>query len=501
MSPPRLRLHREMVDPIAVAWLQTATGFGVWQGEDVVEYWPQTAPPGRPDLRSSLGGLGDTLAIGVVGPDLPLVQLRLDADAAIITRLLQSELELDLLAADLVDRQDQVLALYELSRAVRGPLDLAASAATLARETRRLMKADGAFIVLTVADEPARMAADPVDAFTAETARDWLARVNTPGREVVVEASAAPPGGAASHLLVVPIYCRQRVSGVLGLARHCHAIQSPDVKLARAIAEQTGALIENALVHREQLAEAGLRAEMQLAARVQSDLLPRTWPATPGLEVFASMRPGSLVGGDFYDVMRIGPTVFVCLGDVSGKGASAALVMAMTRAVLRGAIASSALALDHALRSAAEGLYTDLTALEMFATAFLATYDVRTREVCYINAGHWPVVLRRATGEMTILTSDEPPLGMLPTATSTPHRLTLEPDDVIVVASDGISESTDVDGAWFGFERFAAAIDGAASGAARAIGDAVFGAAEAFRSAAAHDDQTILVLKGRATES
>jgi len=267
-----------------------------------------------------------------------------------------------------------------------------------------------------------------------------------------------------------------------------------------AIVEQASALIENALVQRERVAEAALHTEMQLAARVQRDLLSRTWPTRRGLDLFATALPASQIGGDFYDFMALGEDgLFVCLGDVSGKGVPAALVMAMTRSVLRNAVRTSPPEPHWLLRAAAGSLYDDLTALEMFATMFVGLFDARSRELRYINAGQAPVIYRTASNSTSLLlTPDEPPLGMLPTTQSrADHRLHLDRGDLLVIASDGINESRSPQDELFGYRRVMEVIDRAAPRSAAEIAQQVLAGVERFRRGRPPtDDQTIVVLKG-----
>jgi sigma-B regulation protein RsbU (phosphoserine phosphatase) len=167
--------------------------------------------------------------------------------------------------------------------------------------------------------------------------------------------------------------------------------------------------------------------------------------------------------------------------------------------VLRYAVRTSPPEPHWLLRAAAGSLYEDLTALEMFATAFLGMFDARTRELRYINAGHAPVIHRTAMGTSTLLTADEPPLGMLAsTQTSRDHRLRLGPGDLLVIASDGINESRSPQDEQFGYLRVTESIDRAADRGAAEIAQTLLDDVERFRRGRpAGDDQTIVVLKGR----
>ncbi len=149
----------------------------------------------------------------------------------------------------------------------------------------------------------------------------------------------------ANSLFLTPLLVRdedKKIVACLGLwlGRPADKL-SPDLKLARSIAEQGGAQLEIALLHQGLVAQARVQAELELARQVQLRLLPRRPPQAPGIELYAESRPALQVGGDFFDFyvnpMRgasDAPLVFA-VGDVSGKGMSAALLMVMLRTTLR----------------------------------------------------------------------------------------------------------------------------------------------------------------------
>jgi sigma-B regulation protein RsbU (phosphoserine phosphatase) len=224
------------------------------------------------------------------------------------------------------------------------------------------------------------------------------------------------------------------------------------------------------------------------------------WPSLPGVQVHAAARPASAVGGDFYDVLPLGSHgLFACLGDVSGKGVPAAIVMAMAHAAFRCALRTSPPEPQWLLRSAVSSLYDDFVALEMFATAFLVLYDERTRTLRYVNAGHAPAIYRPHGGPSLLLDADEPPIGMLASSNSAGHVLRWRPGDLLVVATDGFTDSTAPDNSYYGVDRLADAIARAAQRDAHVVVSALMDDVDAFRQGRpASDDQTVLVLKAPA---
>lgn len=242
---------------------------------------------------------------------------------------------------------------------------------------------------------------------------------------------------------------------------------------------------------------------MALARRVQMHLLPQRPPAVTGLDVYARTLPALEVGGDFYDLLNTpgGPYAFV-VGDVSGKGISAALIMAMTRTVLRSA--SRAPNRDshwptpaEIMARATEELYDDLSEVSMFATVFLGQYDAANRQLCYANAGHSPVIYCATGCEARLLEADGPALGVLPINLSENQRMPFGPGDLLLVGTDGFNESWNTAGEMFGYERLLRLVEQLADRRADEIAANLYAAVSVF--GAGHpqdDDETLVILKG-----
>jgi sigma-B regulation protein RsbU (phosphoserine phosphatase) len=267
------------------------------------------------------------------------------------------------------------------------------------------------------------------------------------------------------------------------------------------------------LLQRERLARARLETEMQLARRVQMNLLPKALPRLPGVDLYAATRPAFHVGGDFFDFVASTPGHTVLLvSDVSGKGMSAALVMTMTRTILRSIVRSAARSDDALSKREPSGrlpraavllaqvndeLYDDLTELSMFATAFVAVYDHASRRLVYANAGHSPVIFKPAGEAPRLLEADCPPIGVSRTLEYAEQSVTLRPGDVLVAASDGFSETRNAKDEMFGTERLVRCVEEHTHLAAEAMGQALFAAVGSFRDdEMQEDDQTLIIAKG-----
>jgi len=183
-----------------------------------------------------------------------------------------------------------------------------------------------------------------------------------------------------------------------------------------------------------------LGVELSRAAKVQADLLPGQIPILDGWELAAQCVPAREVGGDFYDWQRIGPGVLsLTVGDVMGKGIPAALLMASVRAVLRAVGPSSSPAT--AVQTAASALATDLTRSGAFVTLFHAQLDLASGRLRYVDAGHGYVRLCRADGRIEQLPAKGLPLGVLDDEVYEEGVVTMEPGDVLIIYSDGLTEA------------------------------------------------------------
>ena len=183
-----------------------------------------------------------------------------------------------------------------------------------------------------------------------------------------------------------------------------------------------------------------LSQELARAAAVQSELLPVDQPPLPGFEIGARCLPASAVGGDFYDWQQLPlGTLSLTVGDVMGKGMSAALLMATVRAVIRAMVSHHGPAA--AVQHTASSLDGDLARSGSFVTLFHAQLNTTTSELRYVDAGHGQAFLRRADGTIESLVPYGLPLGVLSTEEYTEGTVTLDPGDVLVIYSDGLSEA------------------------------------------------------------
>jgi phosphoserine phosphatase RsbU/P len=241
-----------------------------------------------------------------------------------------------------------------------------------------------------------------------------------------------------------------------------------------------------------------LQTEMDLAQQVQLGLLPKSFPPIPGLDLSVFSQPASHVGGDFYDfVVGPGPLLTFFVGDVSGKGVPAAMLMTMTRIILRAEAGSPmALSPEAILQNANARLLADFLQLDMFVTIFVSQYHPASRELVFANAGHSPVIFRPAHGIPQVLEAAGPALGLLETCRYKNHRLCLAEGDLLIIATDGLYEVRNARNVRFGLSRLLKEVQRLNDPSALEVSDTLLGAVRRFSHCETPvDDQTILILR------
>ncbi|MCB0154199.1 MAG: PP2C family protein-serine/threonine phosphatase [Anaerolineae bacterium] len=495
---------------LAQAWLATgATTFSVWEQDEVLASWTSAAPVNgsvaketleRPiQLREEILG-----KLRVEGVSDSQGQTRLTAEAYLVAELIKLEDDLEAMTAELVDTQDQLLALYNMTQTPRNSLNLDEVLRSLIDELVRLTKATGAFVTLNTSNHPILVEQYPRSLFDQIFLQQLFQKIQTINQEILLRREdplleVIPDDIYFDVFFVRTILIRNRTTVTIGLLlQQSPTALSPYLKLARALGEYSAAQLENILLYQETVEQAKLKAELELASRIQLQLLPQHPPQVEGLEIAARCMPALDVGGDFFDFIEHDNHLFTfVVGDVSGKGMSAALLMAMTRTVIR----SEAKFLPTPtpgmiLGRANTHLQGDFNDVGMFATVFVGHFDPIKQEIMYTNAGHSPVIYCSAGQPAKLLKADDPPLGIIPTSLSQNRKLALKPGDVLIVATDGFNEARNIGDEMFGYRRLLKLVEQTAHQSAAQIAAALFDDVDQFGAGCAQDDdQTILVIK------
>jgi serine phosphatase RsbU (regulator of sigma subunit) len=303
--------------------------------------------------------------------------------------------------------------------------------------------------------------------------------------------------GAAGLRLLVPLRTRGQLHALLALGpkRSEEEFGSDDLQLVRTLANQGAVALENARLLRERGRQLELEKELEIARRVQFALIPPHLPSPPGWQVAASCVPARQVGGDFYDALTDGGdgSVALVVGDVSGKSVSGAMLMVAAREVLHTAVLGGA-SPERLFEVANQRLYTPQHRL-FVALAYILLQPQGTG--LYALAGQPTPLLRRKHGtvEELLAPANRLPLGALKGVHWDVLSLSVEPGDLVLVYSDGVTDARDAAGETFGDERLQRVLAGV-DGEPRVVVEEVMRAVEAFTAGSEpYDDITLVAAR------
>jgi PAS domain S-box-containing protein len=279
-----------------------------------------------------------------------------------------------------------------------------------------------------------------------------LPAIGKGGKEVYVElslSSIGPEGEMDSNELFVLAIIRD----ITERKRMEEEVRRLNTDLEERVAERTEQL-KSAMAKQQEEAQERQRIEqeLQIARLIQQTLLPKSLPGLPGYDMAAYYQPAREVGGDFYDFLELKDgRLGLVIGDVSGKGVPAAIVMAITRTMLHAAYRLGSPAPGEILHQVNNILHPDIPP-NMFVTCLAAILDSRTGRLQYANAGHDLPYLRHASG-VSELRATGMPLGLMPAMSYEQKEITLGPGESILLYSDGLAEAHSPHHEMFGFPR------------------------------------------------
>ncbi len=284
---------------------------------------------------------------------------------------------------------------------------------------------------------------------------------------------------------------------ILGDKLSEEAYSAEDRDLVRTAAQQAAIAIEYSRLIGRVAEQEALKRELDIARDVQAGLLPQRRPAVPGLDYDGTCRMAREVGGDYFDFLDLGAgRLGLALGDISGKGVSAALLMASLQALLRSR-AGQHVDDPAGLVSQVNESLAESTDSSKFATFFYGVYDSGTRTLRYVNAGHNPpFVLRAGTTVVSRLRPTGMALGFDRSAGYAEGREALLPGDILLAFTDGLTEALNEAGEEFGEARAAGLLVGNRGLDAGALQRLITDELAAFCGRAPqHDDVTIVVAR------
>jgi len=338
-----------------------------------------------------------------------------------------------------------------------------------------------------------------------------VGRVAATGRgELVADAPRDPrivkhddPALLVRSVIAAPIMVRGQLIGVLCVCNAADGLPftETDYSLVAALAEQAGLAVHNADFVALQVEQQLHDLDLSLAADVQSMLLPRDLPAISGLELDARYLAAQKVGGDFYDVIRLdAQRIGLAIADVSGKGISASLLMAICRTQLR-AVAARHTSPARVVSEINRELSADLRA-GMFVTMIYAVIDLGRNEVTFARAGHELPLFARRTGTgvaCEYVGAEGMPIGLVDAdsfeAIIVERTTAFEPGTTLLLYTDGLTETPNAEEKEFGSARLADTVHAHHDRGVVELNDAIFSAVERFGSGRLRDDFTLLTVR------
>jgi|KBSSwiStaDraftv2_1062776.scaffolds.fasta_scaffold00698_12 sigma-B regulation protein RsbU (phosphoserine phosphatase) len=388
--------------------------------------------------------------------------------------------------------------LYDLGLSLGGQLDLSSLADEVLFRSISLTDAGrGTLVLLEESGTVLLERSVGTEILTAKDAPGWTLPAGGLINNAAASGDTAGAALSCEKALAVEISVAGRRLGVLAVAdkesRDGRVLDftPTDARLLSLFANQAAAAIETARLHKEALEKERIERELELAAAIQRQILPRDLPNVPGLAIAARNVPTRQVGGDYFDVFPLsGGRLAFLVADVSGKGVPAALLVSTVHAAVH-------LQIDEAptIRDLVKRIDRHLqryAVTRKFLTAFFGLLEPGTGVLRYVSAGHNPALLRRSGGDVEQLKATGVPMGMFPNATWTEETLSMAKGDLLCVYSDGITEALDASDEEFGLPRLSRLLD---SSPPDEICRRVFDAVASFAAdVPQYDDQTLLLI-------
>ncbi|MCU0499238.1 MAG: SpoIIE family protein phosphatase [Anaerolineae bacterium] len=298
-------------------------------------------------------------------------------------------------------------------------------------------------------------------------------------------------------ILCAPMATKGRLVGVLYVDTSMRSgnFSQADRDLLSAVAGQAAIALENARLYTVAVEKGRLERELQMAREIQESLLPRQMPQVAHYQVAARWESAREVAGDFYDAFELGEDRFgVVIADVSDKGAPAALFMAVARTMIRAHSFAGLSAIDTVSRT--NDLILDDADSGMFVTVYHSVFESNGRSV-HVNAGHNPPIYYRAKAkELFFMSRGGRAVGWFPENPLHQTDMQLEPGDLLVYYTDGVTEAQSTKGEFFGEDRLAEIIQRCVDYSPQALIDEIVKAVDLFaKGMPPFDDQTLVIVR------
>ena len=335
---------------------------------------------------------------------------------------------------------------------------------------------------------------------TAASAWEWLA---TKSEALYIPQGESFPWDeepAPATVLVVPILDMETKEPIGGI--HLSLRRDPDtapslLPAVQSLAAQIASALQGAKVYAQELGHEIVARELALAGQIQANFLPAKLPNVPGWQLVAMLEPARETSGDFYDVILLpSGRLGIIIADVADKGMGAALYMALSRTLIRTYAVEYDTQPELALSAANRRILAD-TGAGLFVTVFYGVLDPLSGELTYSNAGHNPPYLLSARDGLAVQELDRTgvPLGILDGGTWQQGTAHINPGDVLLLYTDGITEAQNGEQSFFEEERLLEIVRGGLGRSAQDIQNEVIAQVDAFvGDAPQSDDITLMVV-------
>lgn len=296
--------------------------------------------------------------------------------------------------------------------------------------------------------------------------------------------------------MVAPIVSNDRVIGVFDLeSDSLDAYDDDDLAILQLLTSQVAIIIEKVFLHEQVVEKKRIQAQLEIARKVQLELLPESDPVMSNFDISAYIFPAEEVSGDYYDWVKVfDDQIGIVVADAVGKGIPAALLMSFLRASLRSCIQIGYA--PHIAFSLVSDLLRDSIKDDQFITAIYGMLDSTNRTFVFSNAGHNPPLLIKPDGEYRFVEYGDMPLGMFANLHFHQHFIRFERGQVLVIYTDGITEAINPNGEEYGNERFAKRVlDGIDLPAKGMIDHIRKGVADFTEGKFLNDDGTLFIVK------
>lgn len=408
--------------------------------------------------------------------------------------------------------QERLLLLFDLIARINSKMDLNMLLTSIMEAAKTMMDAEASSLFLLDNDEleisiPTGEASGRIGGFRIPKSQGIAGWVATHGKPLLVPDVSQDPrfggdvpgsGFRTRDLICVPMLNADgKLIGVLQAINHLGggAFNESEIPLFQRLADQAAISIERERLFHEYVEKQKMEEQLNMARDIQRHLWPRILPDLPGYSIVGQSKPALEVGGDYYDFIPLDEgRMALVIGDVSGKGVGAALIMATLRATLRTQFAQHQ-DIDRAVQVVNKAVTNDTRPTE-FVTMFVAILDPATHQLTYVNAGHNPPYLVSADGTVTELKAGGPVIGILHPMFFESRTVAMEPGSLLLLYTDGVTEAENAMGEMFEEAHLVEFLKSRRSDSIDRLHADLMAELEAFRAGTHQsDDITVLFLK------